>query len=51
MTTGAVRRWGPEIQDGVYHMLQLLIDLVATALQHDTVPVGLLNVLVMVSVA
>ncbi|XP_077980970.1 ubiquitin carboxyl-terminal hydrolase 24-like [Glandiceps talaboti] len=45
MTSGAVHRWGSEIQDGIYYMLQLLIDLIATRLKHDPIPVGLLNIL------
>ena len=53
MISGAVHRWGPEIQEGIYHMAQLLVDLVATQLQHegpDGIPIDMLHVLAMVSV-
>ena len=50
LTAGAVHRWGPEIQEGIYNMLQLLIDLVATRIKYSPVPIGLLNVLSLVSV-
>lgn len=49
LTAGAVHRWGTDIQEGVYTMLQLLVDLVAARLLHKPVPIGLLNVLSMVS--
>ena len=48
MTSGAVHRWGSEIQEGVYTMLQLLVDLVAARLHHNPVPLCLLDVLAMV---
>ena len=48
LTSGAVRRWGPEIQEGIYNMLQLLVDLVTAALQHETIPVNLMYVLAQV---
>ncbi|XP_064624443.1 ubiquitin carboxyl-terminal hydrolase 24-like isoform X2 [Lineus longissimus] len=47
LTAGAVHRWGTDIQEGVYTMLQLLVDLVAARLLHKPVPIGLLNVLSM----
>ena len=49
LTSGAVHRWGREIQDGIYDMLQLLIDLVATRVQHLPVPIDLLEILALVS--
>ena len=49
LTSAAVHRWGTDIQEGIYTMLQLLVDLVATRLQHQPVPVGLLGVLSTVS--
>ncbi|ELT87806.1 hypothetical protein CAPTEDRAFT_215537 [Capitella teleta] len=45
MTSGAVLRWGREIQEGIYDMLQLLIDLVAIRLRHEPIPVELLGVI------
>jgi ubiquitin carboxyl-terminal hydrolase 9/24 len=45
MTSGAVLRWGREIQEGIYDMLQLFVDLVSTRLRYEPVPVELLNVL------
>jgi len=43
-----VHRWGIDIQEGIFDMLQLLIDLIATRLRYEPVPVDLLHVLAMV---
>jgi ubiquitin carboxyl-terminal hydrolase 9/24 len=40
----AVHRWNTEIQEGIFNMLQLLVDLVAVRLQHLPVPKGLMDV-------
>lgn len=45
MTYSAVHRWNGEIQEGIFNMLQLFIDLVATRLQYLPVPINLLDVL------
>ncbi|KAL4237153.1 Ubiquitin carboxyl-terminal hydrolase 24 [Mactra antiquata] len=47
MTSTAVHRWGTEIQEGIFNMLQLLVDLVAARLQHQPVHQHLLDVLSM----
>ncbi|CAH1774066.1 unnamed protein product [Owenia fusiformis] len=47
MTSGAVHRWGSEIQDGIYNMCQLFVDLAATRLVYEPVPINLLEVLAM----
>ena len=49
LTSPAVHRWGPEIQEGIYDMVQLLVDLVAIRLQHEPIPLDLLHLLAMVS--
>ena len=48
MTSGAVHRWGPEIQQGIYDMLQMLVDLVATRLNSPSVNIDLMRVLELV---
>ncbi len=48
MVSNAVHRWGAEIQEGIYNMLQLTVDLIAARLKHKPVPVELLGVLTMV---
>ena len=48
LTSAAVHRWGIDIQEGIFDMLQLLIDLIATRLRYEPVPVDLLHVLAMV---
>jgi hypothetical protein len=45
LTSSATHRWQAEIQEGIYNMLELYIDLVITRLQHDPVPISLLNIL------
>ncbi|XP_063403289.1 ubiquitin carboxyl-terminal hydrolase 24-like [Mytilus trossulus] len=40
----AVHRWNTEIQEGIFNMLQLLVDLVATRIQHLPVPKILMEV-------
>lgn len=50
LTSAAVHKWGSEIQEGIFDMLLLLTDLVVARLQHDPVPVGLLEALNLVSV-
>ena len=42
-------RWNAEIQEGIYAMLEMLVDLVATRLERDPVPCGLLATLALVS--
>ena len=42
-------RWNTEIQEGIYTMLEMLVDLVATRLESDPVPAGLLATLSLVS--
>jgi len=46
--SAAVHRWGIDIQEGIFDMLQLLIDLIATRLRYEPVPVDMLHVLSMV---
>ncbi|KAK2704726.1 ubiquitin carboxyl-terminal hydrolase 24-like [Artemia franciscana] len=41
----AVKRWGGEIQRGIYTMLELFIDFLVPRLKHDPVPNQLLNIL------
>ncbi|XP_071800380.1 ubiquitin carboxyl-terminal hydrolase 24-like isoform X2 [Asterias amurensis] len=48
MVSNAVHRWGAEIQEGIYNMMQLTVDVVAARLKHKPVPVELLGVLTMV---
>ncbi|XP_064607447.1 ubiquitin carboxyl-terminal hydrolase 24-like isoform X2 [Liolophura sinensis] len=45
LASSAVHKWGTEIQEGIYNMLQLLVDLVVARLQHSPAPVDLLDVL------
>ncbi|KAF8763443.1 Ubiquitin carboxyl-terminal hydrolase 24 like protein [Argiope bruennichi] len=45
LTSGAVRNWGLDIQEGVRSMLHLLINLITTRLKTDPVPESLLQVL------
>ena len=46
--TQAVHRWGPEIHEGIYDMLHLLLNLVASRLRYKPVPFGLLELLTQV---
>ncbi len=48
LTSSATHRWQAEIQEGIFNMLELFIDLVVTRLQHDPVPTQLLTILAMV---
>ena len=48
LTSHAVRRWNSETQEGVYNMLQLFVDLAATRLKYDPVPIKLLTILTQV---
>ena len=41
--SGAVRRWSPEIQEGVFVMLDLLTDLVIARLEKGSIPDMLLR--------
>ena len=43
LNSGAVRRWNPEIQKGIYNMLELFFDLLVCRLRHKPVPVSMLN--------
>ncbi|KAL9950990.1 hypothetical protein ACROYT_G043576 [Oculina patagonica] len=45
LTTQAVHRWGPEIHEGIYDMLHLLLNLIASRLKYKPVPFGLLDLL------
>ncbi|KAH3849056.1 hypothetical protein DPMN_091445, partial [Dreissena polymorpha] len=47
LTSNAVHRWSTDIQEGIYNMLQLLVDLVAARLQHMPVHLTLMDVLAM----
>ncbi|XP_071490931.1 ubiquitin carboxyl-terminal hydrolase 24-like [Diadema antillarum] len=47
MMSKAVHRWGAEIHEGIYNMLQLLMELVAIRLRYKPVPNDLLDVLSM----
>ena len=40
--------WGPEIHDGIYDMLHLLLDLIVARLKYKPVPFGLLDLLTQV---
>jgi len=42
-------RWNSEIQEGIYAMLEMLVDLVTTRLERDPVPCSLLATLALVS--
>ena len=42
-------RWNAEIQEGIYAMLEMLVDLVTTRLEREPVPCGLLATLALVS--
>uniref|UniRef100_T1IKX5 ubiquitinyl hydrolase 1 n=1 Tax=Strigamia maritima TaxID=126957 RepID=T1IKX5_STRMM len=42
LTSAAVRRWGPEIQEGIYSMLELLVDVVVERLKCGPIPEMLL---------
>lgn len=48
LTTQAVHRWGPEIHDGIYDMLQLVLELIVARLKYKPVPFGLLDMLTQV---
>jgi hypothetical protein len=43
LNSGAVRRWNPEIQKGIYNMLKLFFDLLVCQLRLKPVPVSMLN--------
>ncbi|XP_071548346.1 ubiquitin carboxyl-terminal hydrolase 24-like isoform X1 [Panulirus ornatus] len=43
LANGAVRKWGLEIQEGVFNMLDLLTNLVIARLKHGPVPEALLK--------
>jgi len=46
LTSSATNRWNLEIQEGIYDMLELFVELVAAKLKGDSVvPVSMLNVL------
>ena len=42
-------RWNTEIQEGIYAMLEMLVDLVTTRLERDPVPCTLLTTLALVN--
>ncbi|XP_076051171.1 ubiquitin carboxyl-terminal hydrolase 24-like isoform X2 [Oratosquilla oratoria] len=43
LSSGAVRRWSPEVQEGVFTMLDLLTALVLARLKHPPIPENLLK--------
>ncbi|ROT66789.1 putative ubiquitin carboxyl-terminal hydrolase 24 [Penaeus vannamei] len=43
LANGAVRRWGPEIQEGVFNLLDLLTNLVIARLKQGPIPEALLK--------
>ena len=43
LNSGAVNRWNPEIQRGIYNMLEYFLDLLVVRLRHKPVPVAMLN--------
>ncbi|XP_065183511.1 ubiquitin carboxyl-terminal hydrolase 24-like [Sycon ciliatum] len=43
--SSAVQRWAKDIQEGIFDMTDLLMELVAARLKHGATPVNLLNVL------
>ncbi|KAG0716391.1 Ubiquitin carboxyl-terminal hydrolase 24 [Chionoecetes opilio] len=43
LNNGAVRRWGMEIQEGIFNMVDLLTNLVIVRLKHGPVPETLLK--------
>lgn len=45
LTSGAVRSWGLDVQEGVRCMLHLFINLITARLKHDPVPEVLCQVL------
>lgn len=45
LTSGAVRSWGLDVQEGVLAMLHLFINLTTARLKHDPVPEVLCQVL------
>ena len=49
LTSNATQRWALDIQEGIYEMVDLFIDLIVARLDTEPVPVGLLNILAMVS--
>lgn len=49
LTSNAIQRWQLEIQEGIYDMLQLFIDLILARIKTEPVPVGLLNILATVT--
>lgn len=50
MTSNAVHRWGLEIHEGIYNMLQMVVDLVAARLKYKPIPIELLELLALVSI-
>jgi len=50
LSTQAVHRWGAEIHEGIYDMLHLLLNLIASRLKYKPVPFGLLDMLTQVIV-
>ena len=43
-----LNRWPADVQDGIYDMLVLFIDLIVTRLKYDPLPLSMLNLLGMV---
>ncbi|XP_062568779.1 ubiquitin carboxyl-terminal hydrolase 24-like [Saccostrea cucullata] len=48
MTSGAVHRWNTEIQEGIFNMAELFIDMCVARLQHLPVHHEILNILTLV---
>lgn len=48
MTSGAVHRWNAEIQEGIFNMAELFIDMCVARLQHLPIHHEILNILTLV---
>lgn len=48
MTSGAVHRWNTEIQEGIFNMAELFIDMCVARLQHLPIHHEILNILTLV---
>ena len=51
LTSVAVHKWGGEIQEGIFNMLTLLVELVAVRLGHQPLSITLLDTLSLVNEA
>jgi len=48
LTSQAVNRWAFDIQEGIYDMVELFVDLMAYRMKHEPIPTDLLQTLAMV---